>query len=135
MENLIEHFIRDICVRNGFKYIPQATAASVKAKWGQNITVKESSKRIDFAVNTPAGLFLIETNYYQGGGSKLKSTAGEYIDTCQQWTKDGHQFIWITDGLGWQSARRPLHDAFNSIDYILNIDFVQKGILENLLKL
>jgi len=134
MENLAEHFIQDLCLRNGFEYIAQATAASIKAKWGKFITVNKSSKRIDFAVNTPKKLFLIETNYYEGGGSKLKATAGEYIDAYHQWTKDGHQFIWITDGLGWKTAMRPLWDSFNIIDYILNIDFIQKGILEELLK-
>jgi len=135
MENLVEYFIKDICDRNGFEYLAQATASSIKAKWGKDITVKESSKRIDFAVNTSGKLFLIETNFYEGGGSKLKSTAGEYVDACKQWARDGHQFIWVTDGQGWRTAERPLKDSFNSIDYILNIDFVQKGVLENILKL
>ena len=134
METLIEFFVSDICKRNNWEYIPQATADKIKSKWGKNITVKESSKCIDFAINTPNKLYLIETNFYGGGGSKLKSTAGEYADIYHQWTNDGHQFIWITDGLGWKSTTRPLRDTFNSTDYILNIDMVQKGVLEELLK-
>lgn len=134
METLIEFFVSDICKRNNWEYIPQATADKIKSKWGKNITVKKSSKRIDFAINTPNKLYLIETNFYGGGGSKLKSTAGEYADIYHQWTNDGHQFIWITDGLGWKSTTRPLRDTFNSTDYILNIDMVQKGVLEELLK-
>lgn len=134
MENLMEYFIKDICDRNGYEYIAQATADKIYKKWGKNITVNKSSKRVDFAVNTPNKLYLIETNFYGGGGSKLKSTAGEYADIYHQWTKDGHQFIWITDGLGWQKTQRPLRDTFDTTDYILNIDMVQKGVLENLLK-
>ena len=134
MENLMEYFIKDICERNGYEYIAQATADKIYKKWGKNITVNKSSKRVDFAVNTPNKLYLIETNFYGGGGSKLKSTAGEYADIYHQWTKDGHQFIWITDGLGWQKTQRPLRDTFDTTDYILNIDMVQKGVLENLLK-
>lgn len=134
MENLMEYFIKDICERNGYEYIAQATADKIYKKWGKNITVNKSSKRVDFAINTPNKLYLIETNFYGGGGSKLKSTAGEYADIYHQWTKDGHQFIWITDGLGWQKTQRPLRDTFNTTDYILNIDMVQKGVLENLLK-
>ncbi len=134
MENLVEFFVKDICERNGYEYIAQATADKIKAKWGKNITVTKSSKRIDFAINTPKKLYLIETNFYGGGGSKLKSTAGEYADIYHQWTRDGHQFIWVTDGYGWKTTQRPLRDTFNTIDYIINLDMIQKGVLEELLK-
>ncbi len=134
MENLVEFFVKDICERNGYEYIPQATADKIQAKWGKHITVNKSSKRIDFAVNTPKKLYLIETNFYGGGGSKLKSTAGEYADIYHQWTNDGHQFVWVTDGYGWKKTQRPLRDTFNTTDYIINLDMVQKGVLEELLK-
>ena len=134
MENLAEFFIKDICQHNGYEYIAQATANKIYKQWGKKITVNKSSKRIDFAINTPHKLYLIETNFYGGGGSKLKSTAGEYADIYHQWTNDGHQFIWITDGYGWQETQRPLRDTFDTTDYILNIDMVQKGVLEELLK-
>ena len=134
MENLVEFFVKDICERNGYEYIAQATADKIKAKWAKNITVTKSSKRIDFAINTPKKLYLIETNFYGGGGSKLKSTAGEYADIYHQWTRDGHQFIWVTDGYGWKTTQRPLRDTFNTTDYIINLDMIQKGVLEELLK-
>lgn len=134
MEALMELFIKDICNRNGYEYIAQATADKIYGRWGKHITVTKSSKRIDFAINTPHKLFLIETNFYGGGGSKLKSTAGEYAEIYHQWTNDGHQFIWITDGFGWKTTQRPLRDTFNTTDYILNISMVQNGVLENLLK-
>lgn len=134
MENIIEFFVKDLCLRNKFEYMSQATAKKIKEKWGKNITVNKSEKRIDFAINTPHKLFLIETNFYSGGGSKLKSTAGEYIDSYNQWTRDGHQFIWITDGFGWKLTQKPLRDTFNVIDYILNIDMVQKGVLESIVQ-
>ena len=135
MENLAEFFIKDICQRNGYEYIAQATADKIYKQWGKKITVNKSSKRIDFAINTPHKLYLIETNFYGGGGSKLKSTAGEYADIYHQWTNDGHQFIWITDGYGWRTAKRPLRDTFDSTDYILNVDMVQKGVLEHILNI
>ena len=133
MEDIAEFFIKDICKQKGYDYISQATADKIKQKWNKDITVTKSSKRIDFAVNTPNKLYLIETNFYGGGGSKLKSTAGEYAEIYHQWTNDGHQFIWITDGLGWKSTQRPLRDTFNKIDYIINLDMIQKGVLEWLL--
>jgi type II restriction enzyme len=134
MENLVEFFIKDLCQRNSYEYIAQATAEKIKSKWNKSITVTKSSKRIDFAINTKTKLYLIETNFYGNGGSKLKSTAGEYSNIYQQWTRDGHQFIWITDGLGWKQTQKPLRDTFNNTDYIINLDMIQKGILEKLLQ-
>ncbi len=133
MEEILEYFINSICETHDFEYISQATASKIKEKFNKNITVNKSSKKIDFAINTSDKLFLIETNFYGGGKSKLKSTAGEYSNIFLQWQNDGHQFIWITDGKGWLTAKKPLHDAFNKIDYILNLNMVQLGILEALI--
>ncbi len=133
MEEIIEYFINSICDKHNFEYISQATASKIKKKFHKTLTVNKLSKKIDFAINTPHKLFLIETNFYGGGGSKLKSTAGEYSNIFIQWQNDGHQFIWITDGIGWLTAKKPLHEAFNKIDYILNLNMVQLGILEALI--
>jgi type II restriction enzyme len=133
MEDIIEYFIDSICKTHNFEYISQATASKIKEKFNKNLTVNKSSRKIDFAINTSNKLFLIETNFYGGGGSKLKSTAGEYSNISIQWQNDGHQFIWITDGRGWLTAKKPLHDAFNNIDYILNLNMIQLGILEALI--
>ncbi|MEA5510452.1 type II restriction endonuclease [Crocosphaera sp. UHCC 0190] len=133
MEEIIEYFINSLCQRHNFQYISQANTDKIKKKFNKHLTVKNSSKKIDFVINTPHRLFLIETNFYRGGGSKLKATAGEYSDIFTQWQNDGHQFIWVTDGVGWLTAKKPLQDAFNKIDYILNLSMVQVGVLEALI--
>jgi len=117
-----------------YEFMTQATAPKIKQKWGHTVTVDKSTRRIDFAINTPAKLILIETNFYSGGGSKLKSTAGEYRTLYQCLKSDGHQFIWITDGAGWRTTQRPLEETFNETDYILNLDMLEKKILEELIK-
>lgn len=133
MEQIIEYFINLICDNHNLEYISQATASKIEKKFNKTISVTKASKKIDFVINTPHKLFLIETNFYTGGGSKLKSTAGEYSNIFIQWKNDGHQFIWITDGAGWLTAKKPLYDAFNIIDYIINLNMVQLGILEALI--
>ena len=35
-------------------------------------------KRFDFVIKTPSKIYLIETNFYGGGGSKLNETARSY---------------------------------------------------------
>ncbi|PKN01879.1 MAG: restriction endonuclease [Elusimicrobia bacterium HGW-Elusimicrobia-1] len=133
MESIVEFFVADICKRNGFDYLKQADAASVKKKWGLHLTVDKSSRKIDFAARAGKKLYLIETNFYGGGGSKLKSTAGEYKTMFEHWKNDGHGFVWITDGIGWSSTARPLRETFDKIDHLLNLEMVSKGVLEDIL--
>lgn len=130
MEGIVEFFVKDICHRKGLEYLPEASAKRVLEKWGIRLRIDKSSRRVDFAINNDGHLFLIETNFYGGGGSKLKSTAGEYKAMFDFWKKGGHDFIWITDGHGWESTRRPLEETFNHIDYIFNLEMVTKGLLE-----
>ena len=133
MEEIVEFFVKDICERNKFEFLKQATSASVKAKWGLNLTVDKSSRRIDFAVFNGKKLYLIETNFYGGGGSKLKSTAGEYKSMFDYWNKDGHEFIWVTDGIGWKATHLPLRETFDHIDCLLNLEMVSRRTMEDIL--
>lgn len=132
MEAIVEFFVKDICDRRNLDYIKEATSKNIQKKWGLKLKVDKSSRRIDFAINNNNQLFLIETNFYGGGGSKLKSTAGEYKSMFDFWKSDGHEFIWVTDGYGWHTTYLPLQEAFNHTDYILNLDMISKGILEDI---
>ncbi len=72
---------------------------------------------------------MIETNFYNVGGSKLKSTAKEYQEV---WRSYGHPFIWITDGMRWENDNS-LKDAFDELDYVINLHMIQQGVLEAIL--
>ncbi len=78
-------------------------------------------------------LYLIEVNYYSGGGSKLKSVAGEFSSLYTLTKSDITHFIWITDGEGWLTAKRPLRETFDHIDYVMNIDMIKQGLLKEIL--
>lgn len=133
MEEIIEFYVSDICKRNDLQYIPQATSSKVREKFGLKMSVDKSSRKVDFAVFNGKKLYLIETNFYGGGGSKLKATAGEYQTMFDYWTQDGHGFIWVTDGKGWKTTRRPLEETFNHVDYVLNLEMLSKKMLEDIL--
>ncbi|MBF0316622.1 MAG: type II restriction endonuclease [Nitrospirae bacterium] len=132
MEDIVESFVVDICTRNGLEYIKQATAAKIKDKWGLRLVVDKSSRIIDFALYNKGKLYLVETNFYSVGGSKLKSTAGEYRTIHDFWKQNGYGFIWITDGMGWRATTLPLQETFNHIDYVLNLDMVAHKLLEDI---
>lgn len=134
MEKIVEAKLNLICQRNNLSSIKQATSSSIQQNWGIRVDVDKADRKFDFALRSTNGyLYIIETNFYGGGGSKLKSTAGEYKDLHDFISRQSHRFIWITDGLGWKTALRPLEETFNSVDYILNLKMVSTGLLAQII--
>jgi len=134
MEGIIEVFLNSLCKKNNYRCLKEATAGKIKDVFGIDVPVDKSSRRYDFVMHNGQTLYLIETNFYGGGGSKLKATAGEYKALQDYLRKSGHPFIWITDGLGWKTTLRPLEEAFNHIDFVLNLAFLENGVLEHIIK-
>jgi type II restriction enzyme len=133
MEDIIEAFILDVCSKYNYKYLKEANAEKIKREFGFDIPVDKSSRRYDFVVNNGKELFIFETNFYGGGGSKLKSTAGEYRNLFDI-LNGKYKFIWITDGYGWENTVRPLRETFDHNDFMFNLSMLEKGILEFILK-
>ena len=46
----------------------------------------------------------------------------------------GFQFVWITDGDGWKSARNNLEETFQVLETLFNIQDLENGVLKNLFK-
>lgn len=133
MEALVEEEIKNICIKNNYEYGTQMTAQKVKEIWGKEVPTDKARRRFDFVVNTGKELVLFEVNFYRGGGSKLKATAGEYIG-LEEILKDSNlKFIWITDGLGWLTAATYLEEAFIKNDYIFTLKMIKDGVLEEVL--
>ncbi len=133
MEGIVEVFVDEYCQQSGAEYLAQATAAKIKAKWGIQIEVDKSSRIIDFAINKNGKLYLVEVNFYSGGGSKLKSTATEYCEMYNRYHRQGIEFIWVTDGAGWKSTLKPLREYFDKSDYLVNLEMLRNGILEKII--
>ena len=79
-------------------------------------------KRFDFVIQTKKKTYLIETNFYNGGGSKLNEVVRAYTDIApkiNQYAK--FEFVWITDGQGWLSAKNKLGEAYSLIPSIYNL--------------
>lgn len=86
-------------------------------------------KRFDFVVETPHKTYLMEVNFYSGGGSKLNEVARAYTELAPKVNSvDGFEFVWITDGIGWKSARNKLEEAFYTIPGIFNLTTISELI-------
>jgi type II restriction enzyme len=138
MENIVENFIEETSEVVNIEYISQASAIAIKKKWNKDVPVDKSNRRFDFAIynKDTDKLFLLETNYYNGPGSKLKAVAGEFstLNTLISTAEEDITFIWITDGQGWKTTYYPLLEAFHSIEYILNLKLLSDDFLEEIFR-
>ena len=88
-------------------------------------------KRFDFVIKTKKKTYLIETNFYNTGGSKLNEVARAYSEVAPKINQyENYEFVWITDGQGWLKAKNKLEEAFNTISSIYNLttlaEFIEK---------
>ena len=137
MEDIVSKFLDEFCTKNkNFAFIEQATQKRIKESFNYDIVIDKNSRRFDFALYNKESkkLYLIEVNYYSGGGSKLKATAGEYQYLHNFVKSQNIDFIWITDGKGWLSALHPLEETFNHNDCVVNLDMIKNGILKEICK-
>jgi type II restriction enzyme len=135
MEKLVEDFVAQSCQESGLDYLSEATPAAASREWG--ITTLESfeGRRFDFVIRNGPRLIPIETNFYGAGGSKLKSVAGEFIELEQRVKSRNLELVWITDGPGWLTTKGPLKTAYLAMDFVMNIELMQQGMLRDILKL
>lgn len=91
----------------------------------------EDEKRFDFVIKTKKRTFLIELNFYSGGGSKLNEVARAYRELAPIVNGvKGYEFVWITDGEGWNSAKNKLAEAYNDIPRMYNFSTLPEFLEE-----
>ena len=137
MENLVESYIIKAGYEKDVNYFKEMYLKDIEKKWNLDLSEMSghntSTKRFDFVIKTDKQVYVIETNFYSSGGSKLNETARSYKMLAQESKSvDGVTFIWFTDGTGWLSARKNLEETFNELETMYNIDDLDNGILENL---
>lgn len=137
MENLVESYIQKAGFIKNKNYFKEIYIHDIEQKWGVDLSAISNQgkmeKRFDFVIKTDNQIYVIETNFYSSGGSKLNETARSYKTLAQEVaTIDGVTFIWFTDGCGWNSARNNLEETFDVLDTVYNIQDLEGGILQRL---
>ncbi len=137
MENLVESYIIKAGYKKDVNYFKEMYLKDIEKKWNLDLSEMSghntSTKRFDFVIKTDKQVYVIETNFYSSGGSKLNETARSYKMLAQESKRvDGVTFIWFTDGTGWLSARKNLEETFNELETMYNIDDLDNGILNQL---
>lgn len=139
MENIVEKHLISLGFQQNISYFPQLKASQILSRFGVDVTNLDSEhkaeKVFDFVVKTDKMIYGIEVNFYSGGGSKLNETARSFKMIAQESKNvQGFKFVWITDGIGWNSARRNLEETFYELDEIYNLNDLENGLLKELLK-
>jgi len=135
MEDLVESHLK----KSGVEYYKEMYLTEIESKWNINLSAISaegtSTKRWDFVVKTSSCIYVIETNFYSSGGSKLNETARSYKMIAEEAKSiNGFCFVWITDGGGWKSARRNLEETFNVLNSLYNITDMENGVFSEIFK-
>lgn len=124
--HVMEDMVARIFKKNGIHYRQEVYSS----EWPTITRVLgDDEKRFDFVIKTTAKTYLIEVNFYSGGGSKLNEVARSYSDIAPKINSvSGFEFVWITDGIGWKSAKNKLQEAYSIIPSIYNLTNIKDFI-------
>lgn len=139
MEYLVETYIIQSGFIKGESYFKEMYLKDIERLWDIDLSsisnMGKTAKRFDFVIKTESTIYAIETNFYSSGGSKLNETARSYKNIAiEAEVIVGFEFIWITDGKGWQTARNNLEETFDSMTNLYNINDLRNGILDKVIK-
>lgn len=139
MENLVEEYIKNASFEKDKNYFKEMYIHQINKKWGVDLSAISNQgtteKRFDFVIKTDKNIYVIETNFYASSGSKLNEVARSYKQLSQEIdTIKNVEFIWFTDGIGWNSAKNNLLETFCVMEHIYNIKDLEDGILKRIIK-
>lgn len=123
---ITETLVARIFDNAGIKYREQVSSKEFPAI---SAVLGADQKVFDFAISSKGKTYLMEVNFYSGGGSKLNEIARSYTDVAPKVNGvPEFEFVWITDGVGWTSARNKLEEAFAAIPSIYNLTTISEFI-------
>ncbi len=125
--HIMENAVAQIFSKHNIKFRQEVYSK----EWAEITNVLgDDEKRFDFVIETKTKTYLIEVNFYSGGGSKLNEVARSYSELAPKINSvDGFEFVWITDGIGWKSAKNKLQEAYGIIPKVYNLTTLHNFIL------
>jgi len=136
MEKVINHHLDDINKRQNYPFpiLKQKYFGNLETEFNFPVNSDIKNRKADFIIlkdfKKPIN---IEVNFYTGSGSKPQEIVDAYIQRQRELALNNIEFIWITDGYGWKEQRNQTEKGFKKINYLLNIDFVKRGLLEDII--
>ena len=137
MENLVEKYIINAGFIKDINYFKEMYISDITKRWNIDLSsisnTGKTEKRFDFVVKTEDMIYVIETNFYSSGGSKLNETARSYKNIAIESNNiKGLKFIWFTDGKGWESARHNLEETFDIMEHLYNLNDLENNVIKEI---
>ncbi|WP_251713327.1 type II restriction endonuclease [Lactococcus ileimucosae] len=135
-ELYLETVLKDIAERKGWICHGQTTKENIKEWYNLDLDETFGNRRFDGSIYNPVRrkLYLFEVNNFNSGGSKSKASATEFKDLHNRFSRTNHEFIYITDGRGWDSDRSHLFEAMEYIGKVFNYKMIEGGYLSDYLE-
>lgn len=137
MENIVEKFIINAGFVKDINYFKEMYISDITKRWNIDLSAisnaGKTEKRFDFVVKTERVIYVIETNFYSSGGSKLNETARSYKNLAIESNNiKGLRFVWFTDGKGWDSARHNLEETFDIMEHLYNLNDLENNVMKEI---
>ncbi len=138
MEDLVESYLVRAGLVKGETYFKEMYIHEIEDKWNVDLSSisnnGQAEKRFDFVVKGADKIYGVETNFYSSQGSKLNETARSYKTiTLETKGLPYFEFVWFTDGKGWNTAKRNLKETFDVLENLYNIKDLESGVVERVL--
>ncbi len=137
MESILRPLVREIEQGNdNIAVYEQKTLSQLSDLVAEDIPSEIANRKLDFIIAIQEAnsvkLINVETNYFGVSGSK-EEVVPAYIQRQTYLQQIGADFVLVTDGQGWAQMANELGRAVSSLDWVLNLDFVRRGLLERII--
>lgn len=135
-ELYLETVLKKISDELGWEFNGQSTRQSIKKWYGIDLDNSFENRRFDGSLFNPMRkkLYLFEVNNFNSSGSKSKASATEFKDLHDRFSRTNHEFIYITDGRGWDSDQSHLKEGMEYIGKVFNYKMIESGYLNDYLR-
>ncbi len=134
LEKMVTETLKELSARNSdLVFVEQKSFGYVEDKYHVDIPHTLRDRKFDYAVINKGKATNIEVNFYSGTGSKPSEIVSSYTDRNRVLTSARWKFVWLTDGMGWRKMKNPLRVGVENMDYVINTNFLRKGLLEQII--
>lgn len=139
MEDLVESYLIKAGLKKNVSYFKEMYLSEIENKFNINLSSisnqDKTEKRFDFVfIGVFGTIYACECNFYGSSGSKLNETARSYKNIAIEAKGiKNFEFVWFTDGIGWNTAKHNLEETFDVLDNLYNLEDLKNGIISKLI--
>lgn len=122
---MMEKFIRNILNSTNIVFKEQVSLSKIK---GVDFKLKKT-KVIDFVFEKNNYTYLIETSFYNSGGSKISEVCNSYSDFTAKLDKTKFKMIWVADGKGMKTIKNLLNEQWKNVN-VMSIEQFREMLLK-----